>query len=316
MSIKNSFLGGSDWGAEDWYYQDVNDTINTVAYSSVGGNVSRGDILSMPIASNVITLGAGAEDSTTNMTSSYILSTTTTGSYSVVFPELMLPKSYQTFLITADAIIGRKITDATSTGTFVSDISIYKNISFGFFIGANLGTSGSRTSTLQITDGTNTATIDSVSGSTSSNTVEVYKTGSITLYFDSTYDTAIAHIRAYYGADGAPSSKDGHMAEEWKSLDLSSFSGTVYIEAASSGTAGSTNFETYGACGISDNEFDNEVTISISTDSGTTWDALGKNGIPVEATAAGSTIKAKLEGSAAAADEKLLLRSISIVPLA
>jgi hypothetical protein len=106
--------------------------------------------------------------------------------------------------------------------------------------------------------------------------------------------------------------------EKWAFIDLSALSGTVDLELYSvlSWSGGATvEFQTYGAAGYSDNEFDSFVTISISTDEGSSWTAIEGNGVSASATASGSSIKVKLEGTASASDEYLLLRDVSIVPI-
>lgn len=328
MALKNSNLGGTDWGAEDLYYQDLNDTFNVAARTSLFGVEPRTSIARLPDLTRRITLGAGAEESKTNVTNSGdVLHTTTTGAYSVTFPAIMLPNSKQHFGVYANAIVGSKIADVdishnvTSTTDIVSNVGLYKSISFGFTHAVQEGTSGGATPVIRFNDGATSVTVGITLPSALAEE-QIRWDGAMNIYFGPSHDEAIIHYtyNEHRQRPGSYAFRETANSigpkEKWVFANLSSLGATVALQLSTTvtGTAMS-EFQTWGATGYSDNEFDDFVTISISTNEGSSWTALTGNGIPASAAASGSSIKVKLEGTASASDEYLIIRDVSIVPI-
>jgi hypothetical protein len=328
MSVKNTMLGGTDWDAEDLYYQDLNDTFSRTIQAALCGLESRTPMARLPAFGRGIILGAGAQESLTNVTNDGdILHTTSTGAYSITFPAVILPSSKQVFGVHANGIVGSKITDvdishtSTSATDIVSNVGLYKAISFGFSFSWDEGFGGSQSGQVRFTDGSTHATV--LSSFTTGHEEQVRYDGVMNIYFGPSHDEAVVHYKYNVHRED----KNGYAyretaasigpKEKWAFIDLSALSGTVDLELNS--TIGhhpaAVEFQTYGAAGYSDNEFDSFVTISISTDEGSSWTAIEGNGVSASATASGSSIKVKLEGTASASDEYLLLRDVSIVPI-
>ena len=298
MSVKNNELGGTDWSAENWYYQDVNDTFDAAGITAISG-VRLAGLTHFPL--NTINGGmttgyriaSNAWSGLTNMTvTEGILHNNSTGSISATSPRFKLPTSISRFAIYVDGVKGRMF---TSTPTGISDYS-------SFVLGFN-NTTNETTFSYGITDGSGTVTMFS-EGTTFTGVRRQYK-GNLRCTFSHDNSSLMVDRGYMVGSitDTISSSEDRFVTDT-QIIDISSLSGTLDLTSLGSYTYGISGFNPLDVC-----------TVRISTDGGSSYTSIGENGVFVTTAAAGTDFMINVSGFISSISSGTIIKSVLVIPI-